>query len=115
MSSIQKKKAIRQTVGGILSLKKTLKDTAIEIEHLVTNPTVVASSSIKGLKSRLIFQITVDSCSSSYEQTDLPDKLKKKEKVEFVLNSICVAQAARKQEVKQIQCEALVNNKLETF
>lgn len=73
---------------------KNLTSTAIELVHLVTNPTVVASSSIKGNFSRSIFQITVHLCSSIYEQTDLSDKLKKKEKVKVSLNSVCLAQVS---------------------
>lgn len=73
---------------------KNLTSTAIELVHLVTNTTVVASSSIKGNFSRSIFQITVYSCSSIYEQTDLSDKLKKKEKVKVSLNSVCLAQVS---------------------
>lgn len=69
---------------------KNLTSTAIELVHLVTNPTVVASSSIKGNFSRSIFQITVYSCSSIYEQTDLSDKLKKKEKVKVSLK-LCLS------------------------
>ena len=73
---------------------KNLTSTAIELVHLVTNPTVVASSSIKGNFSRSIFQITVHLCSSIYEQTDLSDKLKKKEKVKVSLNFVCLAQVS---------------------
>lgn len=79
---------------------KNLTSTAIELVHLVTNPTVIASSSIKGNFSRSIFQITVHSCSSSNEQTDLSDKLKKKEKVKVSLNSVCLAQVSFEKKFK---------------
>lgn len=94
---------------------KNLTSTAIELVHLVTNPTVIASSSIKGNFSRSIFQIAVHSCSSSNEQTDLSDKLKKKKKVKVSLNSVCLAQVSFEQNLNTNPRQALVNNELETF